>query len=323
MKGHDVNDKVLCVDIGGSSVKSGVFSPAQFKETRTLVDTSPIINIAGSSFADVRDAVVQAIEYVMRSTDANRLGISTTGTVRPDGIVLGAGHFDDYEMIDWSAILRTSFPSLLSVNVVNDGKASAWAEYSYYDGGKHSHVHFVVGTGVGSSVVVNGELLNGDSGEAGFLGHTVVTSEPTIICSCDRQGCLETIASGPGLVHEYNKVSSTKISDFAEFTETLRNADPAAVKVVDASAYHFGNIIGVLANGINPRTITFGGGVMLGLREAFSSSKTDGYFLERVKERIQQVAFRRSASTTNLEYARFDNNGGLIGAALLATDARD
>lgn len=317
-----MSDNVLCVDIGGSSVKSGLFSPAQFSETKTLVDTSPVINIAGNSFIDVRDAVVRAIEYIMRSTDAKRLGISTTGTVKPDGIVLGAGHFEDYEMIDWSAILRPLFPGLLSVNVVNDGKASAWAEYSYYDGGKHSHVHFVVGTGVGSSVVVNGELIDGDSGEAGFLGHTVVTDEPTIICSCDRQGCLETIASGPGLVNEFNKISSTKISNFAEFTEVLSNADPTAFKVVDTSAYHFGSIIGVLANGINPRMITFGGGVMLGLREAFNVCKTDSYFLERVKERVHQVAFRRSASTTNLEYGKFANDGGLIGAALLAITDR-
>jgi predicted NBD/HSP70 family sugar kinase len=143
-------------------------------------------------------------------------------------------------MVDWRAILRTEFPSLERVAVVNDGKASAWAEYRYLGGDDASHVHFVLGTGVGSSVVVNGRLIDGDSGEAGFLGHTRVTPEHTVTCSCDREGCLETIASAPGLVFEYNKLSTHAIQDFDDFVGRLASGDDAAHAVLDTACKGFG-----------------------------------------------------------------------------------
>src|SRR5664280_892521 len=188
----------LSLDIGGSSVKVGVFSRAHFDREKGLVQRLPAVPISGRQFDAVKSAVVEATARGLEQVQATSLGISTTGSVNSAGIVISAGHFVGYKMIDWSQVLRGEFPALERITVCNDGKASAWAEYRYFGSNSSSHVHFVLGTGVGSSVVVNGRLIDGDSGEAGFLGHTRVTSEPTAVCSCDRQGCLETIASAPG-----------------------------------------------------------------------------------------------------------------------------
>lgn len=311
--------KILSVDIGGSSVKSGVFSRTHFSPEQPLVKNFEAIAIAGRKFTDVQTAVEAAIEIGLHECDrVTSVGISTTGSVGRDGVVKSAGHFDGYEMVDWSEILRARFPSLPSVTVENDGKASAWAEYSHFGDGNSSHVHFVVGTGVGSSMVVSGQLIHGDTGDAGFLGHTRVTNGDTITCSCDRQGCLETVASGPGIVHEYNKAAGTKIQDFEAFRARLAAGDSAAKEVLDAACVAFGRVSAVVINGVNPKSISFGGGVMLGLRAALREQSDEGYFLERIHSEIAKIAFTRSAAAATLHYGVFHNDGGLVGAGLLA-----
>jgi predicted NBD/HSP70 family sugar kinase len=312
---------ILALDIGGSSVKVGLFSPDVFTANRTLKRRMPEVPIAGKQFADVRKAVFHAVRVSLETVEVERIGISTTGSVDADGIVKSAGHFAGYERIDWMSLLKPEFPALKDVRVSNDGKASAWAEYRYLSGeGYASHVHFVLGTGVGSSIVVNGRLIDGDSGEAGFLGHTRVTDEETIVCSCDLQGCLETIASAPGLVYEYNKVASNKVTSFALYQERLRQGDEAAIGVLRAACLHFGRIAAVLVNGLNPRNITFGGGVILGIRAAFASLGDEQWFLKQVREKVSHDAFYRSADSTDLRFGSLDNDGGLIGAALLSLE---
>lgn len=312
---------VLCLDIGGSSVKSAIFDLETFRESKELTRSFPKVDLEGMEFADVEAAVVKAVRAALAEVDTASIGISTTGSVAPDGTVLSAGHFDGYENISWRQILDKHVDGLRQVTVVNDGKASAWAEFSYFDTSKLSHVHFVLGTGVGSSVVVNGQLIDGDSGEAGFLGHTRVTNSETIVCSCDREGCIETVASAPGLVHQHNSlVGAEAVSDFAGYLDALRGGDEAAVAALDAACEHFGRLSATLANALNPRHITFGGGVIVGVREALESSGAED-FLGRVRNSVDHTAFYRSAASTDLRYGAYENDGGLIGAALRAVEA--
>lgn len=312
----------LALDIGGSSVKVGLFSSETFASSRALSQRFGEVQILGRAFTDVKNAVFAAVSSALNvGPSFESVAISTTGSVDASGVVISAGHYTGYERIDWSQLLLPVFPAIKRVRVFNDGKASAWAEYRYLRGGATaSHVHFVIGTGVGSSVIVSGKLIDGDSGEAGFLGHTRVTEEETTICSCDLQGCLETVASGPGLVHEFNKKSPQSINDFDDFKNRLSEGDAYATEVLKAACRHFGTVSAILVNGLNPRNITFGGGVVLGIRSAFAKLGDEEWFLRHVREKVAHDAFYRSANTTTLCFGSLDNDGGLIGAALLAAE---
>ena len=148
-----------------------------------------------------------------------------------------------------------------------------------------------------------------------------MTDSETIVCSCDRQGCIETVASAPGLVHQYNSIVGVEAaSDFASYLDALRGGDEAAVAALDAACEHFGRLSAALANALNPRHITFGGGVIVGVREALESSGTED-FLGRVRHSVDHTAFYRSAASTDLRYGAYENDGGLIGAALRAVEA--
>jgi glucokinase len=88
----------------------------------------------------------------------------------------------------------------LPVVLTNDANAAAIGEMLY--GAAKGMTNFIVitlGTGLGSGIVVNGELLYGHDGFAGELGHTIVDPEGRT-CGCGRKGCLETYASATGIV---------------------------------------------------------------------------------------------------------------------------
>jgi glucokinase len=87
----------------------------------------------------------------------------------------------------------------LPVAVTNDANAAAMGELLF--GGAVGMKHAIVitlGTGLGSGIIVNGELLYGADGFAGELGHTVVDPAGRH-CACGKQGCLETYVSATGL----------------------------------------------------------------------------------------------------------------------------
>ncbi len=82
-------------------------------------------------------------------------------------------------------------------------------------GGAAGMRHFMVitlGTGVGSGIVVNGEVLYGADGFAGEIGHTVVDPDGRE-CACGKRGCLETYASAPGLCRTVMSLLADRTAD--------------------------------------------------------------------------------------------------------------
>jgi glucokinase len=96
------------------------------------------------------------------------------------------------------------------VALTNDANAAAIGEGVF--GAAKDFRHFIVitlGTGVGSGIVVNGELLYGHDGFAGEIGHTIVDPNGRE-CGCGRRGCLETYASAGGIKRTVFELLATK-----------------------------------------------------------------------------------------------------------------
>lgn len=97
--------------------------------------------------------------------------------------------------------LRSMFHTALNVPVVltNDANAAAIGEMLYGGAkGMRNFVIITIGTGLGSGIVVNGELLYGHSGFAGEIGHTIAVAGGRL-CTCGRRGCLEAYVSARGI----------------------------------------------------------------------------------------------------------------------------
>ncbi|WP_064607911.1 ROK family protein [Photobacterium sp. J15] len=117
----------------------------------------------------------------------------------------------------------------------------------------------IMGTGVGSGIVVNGKVLYGCHGIAGEWGHNVLEAngEP---CYCGKHGCLETVISGKGLEAHYQKLAQRTLS-LPEIVEQAELGESFAQHTVTRLIEKFGLAVAQIINVIDPDVIVVGGGV--------------------------------------------------------------
>ena len=99
------------------------------------------------------------------------------------------------------------------IAITNDAKAAALGEMVFGEArGMQDFIVITLGTGLGSGIVVNGELIYGHDGLAGELGHTIVEPRDRQ-CNCGRRGCLETYASSPGICRTVFELLAHRLDD--------------------------------------------------------------------------------------------------------------
>lgn len=99
----------------------------------------------------------------------------------------------------------------IPVALTNDANAAAIGEMAYGAAkGMKNFIMITLGTGVGSGIVVNGQVVYGSDGFAGELGHVIVDRSPEArSCGCGRKGCLETYCSATGVARTAKQIVST------------------------------------------------------------------------------------------------------------------
>lgn len=161
----------------------------------------------------------------------------------------------------------------------------------------------IMGTGVGSGIVVNGKVLYGRHGIAGEWGHNVI--EPGgMPCYCGKSGCLETVISGKGLEAHYRRLShqSRALPDIVELAgQGDSHAKATLARLVDT----FGLAIAQIINVLDPDVIVVGGGV----------GNIDVLY-ERAPEAIERHLFNPVLETLIVKPALGDS-AGVFGAAML------
>ena len=139
----------------------------------------------------------------------------------------------------WGGTRIIEFAKLLSdamgglpVALTNDANAAAVGEMAYGAAkGMKNFIMITLGTGVGSGIVVNGEVLYGHDGFAGELGHTCAVRHNGRTCNCGKTGCLETYASATGVAR-----TAREWLELSDEPSLLRNVDKIASKdVYDAA----------------------------------------------------------------------------------------
>jgi len=207
------------------------------------------------------------------------------------------------------------------VIVTNDANAAAMGEMIF--GGAKKMKNFIVltlGTGLGSGIVINGEVVYGHTGFAGELGHTIVVPGGRD-CGCGRQGCYETYASASGLVRtvlymlsEMREESSLRDIPPSELTakkiaEAAAKKDPIAVEAMDYTAE-------ILAFGIvnaigfsSPEAVFLFGGLALAGEILFTPVR------KYVDQNVQPI-FKGTVKI--LPSGVSESNAAVLGAAALA-----
>lgn len=124
-----------------------------------------------------------------------------------------------------------------------------------------------IGTGLAAGIVLDGELLRGDNGLAGEVGHVVVDPDG-VACPCGLRGCLETIVAGPAIGRQADEAIAagrqTVLTAGATAADVFRAAgagDPVAVEIVDRVADQLARVIVAMSLTLGIRRFVIGGGV--------------------------------------------------------------
>lgn len=191
---------VVGIDIGGQTTKMGIVDMRGQVLAQTVIRTD--------TYTDVEpyiDEVAEALEKIIKESGSE-------GKIR--GIGIGApnanyytGTIENAVNLSWGGNRSIPFAQILSaktgglkVVLTNDANAAAVGEMTYGAArGMKNFIMITLGTGVGSGIVINGEVVYGHDGFAGELGHTCAVRNNGRLCNCGKTGCLETYCSAIGV----------------------------------------------------------------------------------------------------------------------------
>jgi glucokinase len=245
-----MKDVVAGVDIGGTNTIIGLVD----SEGKIIAEER--LSTPDYAFAD---------DFVIALDEKLKSMVSGLKEVNIAGIGIGApnanfnkGTIELAPNLRWKGIIPlvklTERRTGLKTRITNDANAAALGEMLF--GGAKGMKHFIVltlGTGLGSGIVVDGEVVYGHTGFAGELGHMTV-AEGGRVCGCGRRGCLETYASATGLVRTVLALLSDRRDQST--LRDLKSTDITSRRVAEAAAA--GDVIAVEALDQTARMIALG-----------------------------------------------------------------
>lgn len=165
-------------------------------------------------------------------------------------------------------------------------------------------VGIILGSGVGGGIVANGKLISGTHGIAGEWGHNFLDDSGGE-CYCGREGCVETIISGPALERYYQSLSGDKKALKDIVTAHLAETDNHATATMERLHYFFGKGMAQLINVLDPTAIIIGGGV----------GNIDSLYTEGVAA-VTKFLFNPKLETKFIK-PHYGDSSGVFGAAYL------
>ena len=263
---------VVGVDVGGRSIMIRIMDARGDVLIQSVIrtDSHEDANIFVSNLADaIKDLIAKS---------------GKEGQIRGVGVGAPNGNYYTGEIafapnLVWAAKKNVPFADMLSealggipVALTNDANAAAVGEMTYgvAKGMKH-FIMITLGTGVGSGIVINGEVLYGSDGFAGELGHTCAVRHNGRQCGCGKQGCLEAYCSAmgvartarewlemsdePSLLRSVDKITSKDVFDAA------KEGDVLAKKIFDYTGRILGEKLADFIEFSAPEAIVLFGGL--------------------------------------------------------------
>lgn len=216
---------VIGVDMGGTNTVVGVV------DTRgKIVATTAFKTRDCEEFSDFVESIAKACRRVMGEIGGPQM-IAGIGVGAPNANYY-SGNIENPANLPWKGILPLAemlYNTLdIPVAVTNDANAAAIGEMTYGAArGMRDFIMITLGTGVGSGIVVNGELVYGNDGFAGELGHVKVRRGGRQ-CGCGQRGCLEAYCSATGVARTALEFLDTHTED-----SLLRKLTPSQITSKD------------------------------------------------------------------------------------------
>ncbi len=309
---------VIGMDIGGTNSVFGILD----REGHILCQDS----VKTQDYPQIDDYIEAVSSKLQPMIDR----VGGVGCVKGFGIGAPNGNFltgciDLAPNLPWKGRvpLASLFQQRLGVPVAltNDAKAAAMGEMIYGAAkGMKDFIMITLGTGVGSGIVVNGQLVYGYDGLAGELGHVTVRPEGRL-CGCGRKGCLETYCSATGIVRTAKEmltqtsepsllrklpidgITSKSIYDAAEEHDAL------ALRIFNFTGTVLGEALANFVLFSRPEAIILFGGL----------AKSGDYIMHPVREAMENTILKTFKGKVKLLFSGLkDGDAAILGAGALA-----
>lgn len=268
--------------------------------------------------------VDQVFAQMLAETGVSRQKIFAVGMGVPGPVVAGAGKvsappimpgWDDFPIQDHCKSLW-GYP----VSVANDAELGAIGEWAYGAGrGVRNLAYIKVGTGIGSGLLLDGQVYRGSTGTAGEIGH-ITLDENGPLCTCGNRGCLEALAGGRAIAQkaiqavqsgqrtQLSIIQPTSNLTAKDVLAAARNGDLVSQRIFVEAGVHLGTAIASLVNLFNPSMVVVGGSV----------AQIGDLLLEPIRKTVQLRSLRVSSQALRITTAILERRSSGIGAVVQA-----
>ena len=306
------SDLTIGIDIGGTKISAGVVD-----SSGNLIDSSRC-STPTEGGKELISSVINLIKEFNKKYEIKGIGISIAALISSDyGTIVGAPNIANLSKLNFVNEIKEEFE--LPIIIENDANAAMWAEFKFGNAKSLNPVmFFIIGTGVGGGLVIDGKLFKGVNGIGAEFGHMCVVPNG-LLCGCGSRGCIEQYASGGALIRYANEAllanpdKSEEVLSFGEgklsgtaLTKAAKAGNELALAAFSKQADWLGLACASYSLIIDPQAIIIGGGVV----------DAGELFLAPVRAAMRKyMPFAESHVPPKIIAAKFGNDAGLIGAA--------
>ncbi|HLO26776.1 MAG TPA: ROK family protein [Geobacteraceae bacterium] len=307
------------VDIGGTNLRFGLVDGhgAIIDSERSLTE----IHLGRDTFLEhlFRGIALLRQRGEALGMDVRAVGLGIPGLIAASGRIHSSVNLEPIEGINLRTVVAEA--AGLPVVAVNDANAAAYGEKKYGAGRPHgSLLLFTLGTGVGSGLILDGNLWTGADGVAAEYGHATVEPDGTL-CSCGNRGCLEQYASARSLVaaavHALDGGAGGALTALPRASITAediavsaRQGDPVSRSLFETAGRYLGIAGATIVNLLNLEAIVLVGGV----------AASFDLLAEPIRREIHARAFAVPAERVRIVKGELGDDAGILGAAALARE---
>lgn len=302
---------IIGIDLGGTNLKVGLLDlryKIRFKNilsTRGLPGKSELIKKIIDCIQDIK------VRHKLNRRQILGIGLGVPGPVDfKSGTVHFFPNIPGWKKVRLRAILEKKLK--LPVFIDNDANLMALAEHRLGAArASKNAVCLTLGTGVGSGIIINGQLYRGSSFAAGELGHVPI-NEKGPLCNCGGHACLEAYVGNKAILRKAKTVFNRDVT-LEELSRLAKNRNKKAIDIWQETADKLGIALTGAVNFLNPDSIVIGGGV----------ANAGNILFAAVRRAIRNHAMAIQAKTAKVSKAKLGNDAGIIGAAILLKESQN
>ncbi|MFB7638931.1 ROK family protein [Peribacillus butanolivorans] len=264
------------------------------------------------SVEETMNQLKELIAYLIKSAPHSTYGIvgisiGAPGIINKDGDILLAPN------LGWKDVsLKGELESVFRIPVLieNEANLGAYGEKKFGSGqGIENLIYISMGIGVGSGIIINGELYKGTNGFSGELGHmTIDTNGPK--CRCGNKGCWELYASEKALLNKVNKGKKQHYLHLDELLELARSSDPSVLSSFEEIGHYLGIGMINIIHTFNPEKIIIGNRM----------ANAQAFLEDQVESTIKKHILPLYQLSTEIAFSRLPIHSSTLGASAISTE---